>query len=117
MFIHTNLTPLHACACEGEREREREREQNYSCIQDDYCIILNYIEILADPQPSTSYVGQQTSSSRGEPQPSTSGQSLPGSDYVLHELGRVELDSDADLKGVLVGSLCDSNVICIGSIY
>ena len=97
--IHTNLTPLHAC------EGEREREQNYSCIQDDYCIILNYIEILADPQPSTSYVGQQTSSSRGEPQPSTSGQSLPGSDYVLHELGRVELDSDADLKGVLVGSL------------
>ena len=60
-------------------------------VQDYYCTILNYIEILADPQPSTS---------RSDPQ-----SSLLGSDYVLHELERVELESGADLKGVLVGSL------------
>ena len=85
------------------------------CIQGVYCVKLHYIEISAEQQPSTSYAGHQTSSSssperqpstfREEPQPSTSGQSLSGSDYTLHELGRVELDSDADLKGVLVGSL------------
>ena len=90
---------------EREREREGEREQNYSCIQDDYCIILNNIEILANPQPSTSRSDPQPSTSRSEPQPSTSGQSLPGSDYTLHESQRVDLDSDVDLQGVLVGLL------------
>ena len=108
--IHTNLTPLHARACEGERERD----EDLLCIQGVYCIILNYFEISADPQPSTSRSIPQhstsrsdphPSTSRSDPQPSTSGQSLHGSDYTLHELGRVELDSDADLKGVLVGSL------------
>ena len=119
--IHTNLTPLHARAYEGERERE----EDLLCIQGVYCVKLHYIEISVDQQPSTSHVGHQTSSSssaperqpstsreepqpstsRSDPQPSTSDQSLPGSDYTLHELGRVELDSDADLKGVLVGSL------------
>ena len=38
----------------------------------------------------------------GKPQPSTSGQCQPSSDYVLHELRPLDLDSDDDLKGVLV---------------
>ena len=73
------------------------------CVQDYYCTILNYIGILADPQPSTSHSGPQSS--------------LLGFDYVLHELERVELESDADLKGVLVGSLCVLNIICIVELF
>ena len=74
--------------------------------------MLHYIEISAE-QPSTSIVGHQTSSSsyperqpstsRGEPQPSTSGQCQHSLDYVLHELRPSDLDSDDNLKGVLVG--------------
>ena len=89
------------------RFRKPARTKMFSIV-----FMLYYIEISAE-QPSTSFVGHQTalsssperrpSTSRGEPQPSTSGQCQPSSDYVLHELGPLDLDSDDDLKGVLVG--------------
>ena len=81
---------------------EREREN-------DLGLIVHYFEISAEPEPhpSTSYADPQPSTSFAEPRPSTScsDQSLLGSDCILHELRRVELNSDADLKGILVGSL------------
>ena len=89
------------------RFRKPARTKMFSIV-----FMLHYIEISAE-QPSTSFVGHQTalsssperrpSTSRGEPQPSTSGQCQPSSDYVLHELRPLDLDSDDDLKGVLVG--------------